>query len=155
MGSVWAITRENFVTINKQIILLSSHNNWCVDIHRVQLYPQRAPSYSVYWQAKYRKSTLAAWNAWSFELFKDSWQRHHWGPPLNVAFWCFALWAHTERLFCEVQEIRDGEGWMCDGEIEQRFSFRFVSGHLLGPPNRATHGRSKHAINALFCWGFI
>lgn len=70
-------------------------------------YPQLAASCKRVLNHKHVKST--PWNASSFHFFKDSWKRHRQATPLNAVFWCVALWAHTERLFCEVQEIRDGE----------------------------------------------
>lgn len=156
VSQLWARCRRfhNMKTVSskKWTNLLSSHNNECVDFQRVQLL--LSPSCSVFqWvlTQKYVKSTVAAWKA-SFEIPENCTVE---ARLLSAAFWCIALWAHTERLFCGVREIRDMEVWMCDMEVGQRFPFRFVSDHLLGPPNGGPHGRSKHAINSLFCWGFI
>ncbi len=117
--------------------------------------PQHAASSIVYQLENVCRAHSQHETRGRLSFLNDSWKRHRWGPPLNVPFWCVALWAPTERLFCEVQEIRGMEVWMCDREAGQRLPLRFVSGHLLGPPNRAPHGRSKHAINTLFCSGFV
>lgn len=74
-------------------------------------------------------------------------------PENNSVLMCRTLNTHG-RLFYEGQEMKDNEVWMCDRKAGQWFPFRFVSGHLLGPPNKAPHGRSKHVTIALFCWSF-
>lgn len=59
------------------------------------------------------------------------------------------------RLCASQQWGREGDERprrLSDGETEQRFSFRSVSGHLPSRPNSDTGGRSKLVVVALFSW---
>lgn len=90
------------ITHKQQLMRQVLHYRNVVSVSKINrnLYHQQQVSVLVHLYSEICEKQNAAGNAWSF---KDSRKLQRWGPSLNAAFWCGALWAHTERLFCGAQ----------------------------------------------------